>query len=113
MRLTGFSDKDTTAPMATEGAEHTDRDVFSGEGSSISDAASSLKVALREVLLFGGAIVWTLFWGLVAQIHYSMGDTMATVFTVGVLVAPVVAIVLWRVASKIGVVDRDPVLVES
>ncbi|MFB6154968.1 MAG: hypothetical protein ABEJ22_03665 [Haloferacaceae archaeon] len=94
--------------MSTDHADQSDQNVIDDVGTSLGQAASALETALRETLLYAGAAVWAFFWGVVARIHYTMGDMVSAAFTVLAFIVPVVAVALWRVSGQVGVVDGTP-----
>lgn len=69
--------------------------------STASTVASRL-VGVMSTVLIGAVIVgWSLFWGSVAQLHYSQGDVVSAVFTATTLVAPAVGGLLWYLGTQL------------
>jgi hypothetical protein len=76
---------------------------------ALTQAGTALKlvtVALGWLAIAGFGILWVSFWGNLARIHLTMGDTVSAVYTVALFVLFPVLVALWRIA---GWVDAEMV----
>lgn len=69
---------------------------------SVSAAASRIVDVATTAAVVAFLVGWSAFWANLARLHYSQGDLASALFTVGAVVAPAIAILVWYVGESLG-----------
>ena len=70
---------------------------------SVSAAASRIVDVATTVAVVVGLVGWAVFWSNLARVNYAQGDLASALFTVGAVVAPAIAVLVWYVGESVGV----------
>lgn len=66
----------------------------------VAAVAAFVRSALKWFLVLNVGIAWLFFWGNLARLHLSMGDLLAAVLTVVLIIGPVVVAFSWWVVRR-------------